>query len=391
MLRDIRRARAVRRSFPIGVLLIAGSYITWICLLVTGRQPTARLLQQRSIKRILLWNSPHRIEAAAFGTGHRAFLDAKCPVSDCLIVANSSNFRNKLVQSDYQLLAKFDAVLFSVHELWMSSLPPPTYRRPPHQRFVLLTQESPESMIAFRPEEYDNFFNWTMSYRSDSDIHLLYGRVRPDPSAAGYIRRRKMKKIAWMVSHCKTPSKREEYVRQLQDYIPVDVYGECGKFKCARNKSHWLSNPKCYDKLARKYKFYLAFENSLCRDYVTEKFFSILQHDLVPIVLGSADYASIAPPHSYIDVTQFKSPADLATYLLELDADDELYYKYFEWKLQFVVEAGVDQMSRHAFCDLCAKLHDSEEPSKSYASLVPQWSVKNQCHNFITWLNYTDL
>ena len=30
------------------------------------------------------------------------------------------------------------------------------------------------------------------------------------------------------------------------------------------------------------YKFYLAFENSICPDYVTEKFFNILQYNVIP-------------------------------------------------------------------------------------------------------------
>ena len=60
--------------------------------------------------------------------------------------------------------------------------------------------------------------------------------------------------------------------------------------------------------LERDYKFYLAFENSLCRDYVTEKFFNALLFSTVPIVYGGADYEAIgAPPNSYIDVRNFTS------------------------------------------------------------------------------------
>jgi len=50
-----------------------------------------------------------------------------------------------------------------------------------------------------------------------------------------------------------------------------------------------------------------SFENSLCKDYVTEKFFKVFEHDMVPIVFGHADYSKIAPPKSYIKVEDFKS------------------------------------------------------------------------------------
>ncbi len=36
----------------------------------------------------------------------------------------------------------------------------------------------------------------------------------------------------------------------------------------------------------REYKFYLAFENSFCDDYVSEKFWRTMTMYLVPIVMG---------------------------------------------------------------------------------------------------------
>ena len=42
----------------------------------------------------------------------------------------------------------------------------------------------------------------------------------------------------------------------------------------------------CTAALARHYKFYLSFENSLCDEYVTEKFWMRLQQPIVPIVMG---------------------------------------------------------------------------------------------------------
>ena len=48
----------------------------------------------------------------------------------------------------------------------------------------------------------------------------------------------------------------------------MDIYGACGSLKCPRS-----SAGACFDMLNTKYKFYLAFENSNCKHYITEKFF----------------------------------------------------------------------------------------------------------------------
>ena len=101
--------------------------------------------------------------------------------------------------------------------------------------------------------------------------------------------------------------------------------------------------------LDTKYKFYLAFENSNCQDYITEKFFVnglgwvivisrnikwylLLRHNVLPIVMGArpADYEKAAPYKSFIHVDQFKGPRELAEYLIELDRDDQKYNMYFQ-------------------------------------------------------------
>ena len=70
--------------------------------------------------------------------------------------------------------------------------------------------------------------------------------------------------------------------------------------------------------IAESYHFYLSFENSLCEDYVTEKLFRALDSDLVPVVMGGANYSKIVPPKSVINVQDFDSPELLGKELKRL-------------------------------------------------------------------------
>jgi len=132
------------------------------------------------------------------------------------------------------------------------------------------------------------------------------------------------------------------------------------------------------------YKFYLAFENSLCPDYVTEKFYRALDKEVVPIVYGGADYSDYAPSHSYINIADFKSPKELADYLQLLDKNDALYLKYFEWRKDWeVVRRPLD-----GWCDLCAKLN-GEEPTKSYPDMAQWWFDDVSCLPGSTFIKQT--
>ena len=52
-------------------------------------------------------------------------------------------------------------------------------------------------------------------------------------------------------------------------YIAVDIYGKGGWLSCPRGRDE----DECWRMLLTTYKFYLAFENSNCWDYMTEKLF----------------------------------------------------------------------------------------------------------------------
>ncbi|CAL8136838.1 unnamed protein product [Orchesella dallaii] len=230
-------------------------------------------------------------------------------------------------------------------------------------------------------ESFSGIFNWTMTYRRDSDIFHPYGRIikTENGEESQDFLSKKTKFAAGVISNCFADSKREVLIEQLKNEgLQIDIFGKCGIPICPHGVR---ANQNCtetdfWKMLARDYKFYLAFENALCLDYVTEKFFRTLELGLVPVVYGGADYDEIAPPNSFVNVESFESPKELAKFLIELDAKPKEYKKYFEWRKTHKVVKGIGA------CDLCEKIrkHNLERSQgkvhvpKVYSNLQKWWT-----------------
>ncbi|KAB7500493.1 hypothetical protein Anas_12379, partial [Armadillidium nasatum] len=101
---------------------------------------------------------------------------------------------------------------------------------------------------------------------------------------------------------------------------------------------------------------------------------------IIPVVRGAADYASIAPPHSYINVEDFKTPEELANYLIYLDKNDTAYLEYFSWKKDYFLMNRFGWLSHaSSFCTLCQKLH-SDNTEKVYYNLTEWFLGEAQCN-----------
>lgn len=315
--------------------------------------------KKKGLKTILVWNNGYGQKRMGFDEGQESFLLHKCEVNTCYITADRS----------YLPVNSFDAVIFHLRPTDPQDLPK---MRSPKQRWIMYEVES-ASYLYQDLAYYDGVFNWTMTYRLDSDIPFRYGRIDPIKPPFSSLSPRnyaegKTKLAAWFVSNCLTHSRREKIVQFMKDVdMEVDVYGKCGKLKCPRESQ------ECYGLLDKHYKFYLSFENSLCKDYVTEKLFNILRHDVVPVVFGLANYTAIAPPHSFINVLDFSSVRGLVDYLKYLDKNDDAYNRYFKWKERYRVLDGWDA-TRENFCALCKKLHQDSKP-KVYWNMK-SWFVK---------------
>nr|XP_045611879.1 alpha-(1,3)-fucosyltransferase C-like [Procambarus clarkii] len=323
-----------------------------------------------------------------------------CPESKCIFLYNTSHPEGA------------DAVIFH-HGVFNKDNVPGV--RLPHQRYVWLNLEAPslinlnntQQLQHIADEKWfgvDGFFNWSYSYNRESDLVMLYGGLRslrgePDPPRPGLLDTSgatytdyiaaldrgdqllqddpdhhwhafmsRPKTVAWMVSHCSTVSGREFYVKELQKHMSVDVYGLCGDLRCSKNHQ----NLDCYaDVLRPKYKFYLAFENNMCQDYITEKVWLPLHHGLVPVVYGGANYSLFLPPHSYVDATHL-TPPQLASLLTRLSSSRQQYAQYHLWRRYWRV------LVKPPMCELCWKLHHNHS-STTLHQLGVWWRSVNHC------------
>ncbi|MFH4980517.1 hypothetical protein AB6A40_007226 [Gnathostoma spinigerum] len=169
-----------------------------------------------------------------------------------------------------------------------------------------------------------------------------------EPTWQSVLKTMKLKTMAvlQLVSNCETRSRREQYVKVLSKYIPVTVLGECSKTQC---------NDSCAEHQLLIHRFYLAFENSICKDYVTEKFFRPLHKFSVPIVLKRSIMDGIAPNHSFIAVDDFTSPKKLAEYLHFLMKNDTEYLSYFEWTKKCIFDNYPGVKSTCRLCEMAHK------------------------------------
>uniref|UniRef100_A0A1B0EUU0 Fucosyltransferase n=1 Tax=Lutzomyia longipalpis TaxID=7200 RepID=A0A1B0EUU0_LUTLO len=282
-------------------------------------------------------------------------------VSDCVVTADKNYLPD---------IEQFDALVFSGSDNWAAEEVFPK-KRSPHQYYVFADLESPfYTMHKFSMNPLEEIYNLTMTYRRDSDIYWPYGFITDqkiqyvddlqapkwkspvfDDNASNIALERvktKTRLAAWFVSNCKPASKRHNLVKVLQKHIGIDVYGKCGNFTCdIKDSNH------CYEMVEEKYFFYFSFENSLCKDYLTEKVFNVMKYNVVPVVYGGANYSHHLPPHSYIDANDFATATELANYLKYLASNPHEYVKYFWWKTHYRTVSTVKSYS-----NLCKKLHE---------------------------------
>ncbi len=181
----------------------------------------------------------------------------------------------------------------------------------------------------------DPRFEVKMTYQREADIWIPYFtnnypnylealKNTPDES-------NKDNYFASFISSPFNQSGRLEYLLKLSEFIDIHHYGRFMKNTELANDQGRKSKKEVID----RYKFVIAFENSCCPDYVTEKFFDAFVSRSVPVYLGAPNVDEYAPgDHCYINVRDYASPEELAEHLTLLVQDDTMYQQYFAWQKQ---------------------------------------------------------
>jgi hypothetical protein len=206
-------------------------------------------------------------------------------------------------------------------------------RKLPGQVWVAWSAESDQHYRRLRSDRFMSRFELSMTYRRDADVPVLYIQQYADLAAS--LRSRPPLKdddrlVAAFVSSRADRSGRRRYMRELARCLELHSYG-----RYLRNRRLDVDRGRetKLDTIAR-YKFTLAFENSVAPDYVTEKFYDPLVAGSVPVVLGAPNVRDFAPGENcYLDIRDFDGPRALADRLRELGTQDDQYESLHAWRL----------------------------------------------------------
>ncbi|XP_060562751.1 glycoprotein 3-alpha-L-fucosyltransferase A-like, partial [Ruditapes philippinarum] len=293
----------------------------------------------------ILWYNP----AGHFTVTHRDALYCgfeKCKYNNCEMTVNTSDANIS------------QAVIFDGRNMPRNV----SFIRPNGQIWIFAAHESPISYGDtgtwwYRNKDYS--FNWTMTYDKDnSDIYLPYGEILKHKSEVirdyKSISQKKNKTLLIIVSHCNVRSKRQEYVNKLKKYVDVEVLGLCGKrWTCG---THYKHDEDCFKLLNTTYRFYLAFENAFCHQYITEKFYDNFNYDLIMLARGGSpgETKQIFPKGTFLSTDEFESVEDLANFLKHISV--ETYTAFLKRKSQYY-SAGYLYVYQRAMCNLCERMN----------------------------------
>ena len=220
--------------------------------------------------------------------------------------------------------------------------------KPEHQIWVAWSYESEVNYPWMFSDELKDIFDLWMTYHLDSDIVLPYydytfkKKLFTPPCE-------KTKDVCMFISSSVNNSHRLEYLSELMEYLPIDSYGSWRR-NCALDEDRGYITKL---DVIKQYKFTIAFENAVSKDYVTEKFFEPLIVGSVPVYLGAPNIEMFSPgERAFIDVRNYASPKSLADDIMKYCQDISKYNVLLGWKkkpLSGGMKKLINEQQVHAF------------------------------------------
>uniref|UniRef100_A0A2H1VN94 Fucosyltransferase n=1 Tax=Spodoptera frugiperda TaxID=7108 RepID=A0A2H1VN94_SPOFR len=347
-----------------------------------------------SIKYILVWTPLSEEPICYLGEGRKAFIERGCPHTNCYVTEN-----RKLLQN----ITEFHAIVFHLKDMRPVTFVRHSFKKWPfprlrksHQKYIFTSKES-DKYYPLCYKKFQNFFNWTWTYKLNSDLSFNYifvwdkdGNIIGPKQEMHWMKAEDMLPIndtlkeilntktiaaAWFVSNCRAPNRRSKIARKLQIELQkydmrLDVFGACGKMKCPRSDMD-----VCLRKLRNDYYFYLAFENSFSVDYVSEKLLWALNNYVVPVVYGGANYTRFMPDGIYLSAMNV-SVKELAKKMVNIIRDKSAYYEFFKWHNHYSFHSEWDSVETDHYCRFCTALSNEEKFKETsiYKDIGKWWS-----------------
>lgn len=235
---------------------------------------------------------------------------------------------NFIFTTDRALFDLADTVVFHIPTL--DSAIDTDLEKKEGQLWVAWTLECEENYTFVKRHEFMELFDLWISYHQDADVQQFYFDseylVQLEKAASPT---EKSADICMFISSPINQSGRKEYLAELMKELHIDSYGKLYNNKILDVDKGRETKLSTY----RNYKFVIAFENAIARDYVTEKFYDPLMCGAVPVYLGAYNIEQYAPaPGCYVDVQKFESPKTLADFIKRCCKEDNLYNSFFLWR-----------------------------------------------------------
>ncbi|XP_075239868.1 4-galactosyl-N-acetylglucosaminide 3-alpha-L-fucosyltransferase 9-like isoform X2 [Convolutriloba macropyga] len=243
--------------------------------------------------------------------------------------------------------------------------------------WVLESARNPGIFADLNQPVLENSFNWTIFASPQATINRPYFYIRPKRIASDYESLekevsldKKAKSVCWIVSNCYADmAHRTVMGRKLIAALKNKAHlwgmaaNSCLSSVRTNVINHGPVNRMSNDlhtpqqKIISDCKFYIAFENSICAEYITEKFVNALKVGAVPIVNGWRDSYEEVLPGGFIHTSDFKSMEHLAEHVNYLLENRTALMQYHNWRKT----KQVDYIGLEANCQMCQKLSHLEK------------------------------